>query len=434
MKKACILFMLTTFFFACQQEEPVAPEPGQPLQKAEVNSSDAGLQIAKSLSLAMKDAAAREFIQSQAVRQFDGDYDILLAKARHESVTSSNARGAATFGQLLSQNEVNARTQALDLDKMLAENPLLQIAVPELPETSAESWDVENYAPIVVYRTPGVDLNEVTHLPAFDSEGNRFDFDITKIPTEPIVVVSYNERLTAVPKYKSARMVLACPVEPYYADENYNYYYTADLYCEPGYPDEPGDPSDPGDGGSGGGSTYCDRDWKGAKDELKQLRFSTIDYFRQAEHYVDGNPEVYFVITFGAKVSEEFSILRKYIPSLDRSHWKDCGVFSCDPEWYNHERNGIPLPIFDWDPKDFGDRVRYDFFEEDFSKVKQEYTAGLKTTIEIEGVGTEVSGSGKWTINAKDYPMGEDFVQYCDKARSGGTLYTTGKIYFYIGH
>jgi hypothetical protein len=431
MKKACILFLLTTFFFACQQEEPVAPEPGQPLQKAEVNPNDAGLQIAKSLSLAMKDAAAREFIQSQAVRQFDGDYDILLAKARHESVTSSNARGTEPFGQILSQNTSNARTQALDLDKMLAENPLLQIAVPELPEASAESWDVKNYAPIVVYRTPGIDLNEVTHLPAFDSEGNRFDFDITEVPTEPIVVVGYNERLTAIPKDKSLRTALACPAEPYYADENYTYYYTADLYCEPDYPGGPGDGGDD----DGGGAANCDRDNKSSKDQLKKLRFSTIKAFRQAESYIDGNPEVYFVVTFGAKVSENFSILRKYISSTDRSNWKDCGIFSCEPEWYDHTKDSaFPLPIFNWNPNDFGDRVRYDFFEEDFTKVKQEYTAGLKTTIKIDDIGQEISGSGKWTISSKDYLLGEAFVEYCGKANYGGSYYTTGRINFYIGH
>ncbi len=167
----------------------------------------------------MKANATRAFIQQQAVRQFDGDYDILLAEAQHESITSSNARGTKTFGQLLSGTEENARTESLDLDNLLAENPLLQIAIPALPNASAESWDVNDYSPTVVCRIPGIDLNEVTHLPAFDSEGNQFDFDITKIPTEPIVVVSYNERLTAIPKDKSARTLLACPVDPYFADE-----------------------------------------------------------------------------------------------------------------------------------------------------------------------------------------------------------------------
>ncbi len=212
--------------------------------------------------------------------------------------------------------------------------------------------------------------------------------------------------------------------------KNYNYYFTSDLYCEPGYPGDPGD----GDDNNNGGAVSCDRDKKNSKDQLKKLRFSTIKGFRQAESYLDGNPEVYFEVTLGNKVPANFDHVRKYISSEDRSHWKDCDVFSCDPEWYGQDRNRIPLLIFDWDPNDFGDRVRYDFFEEDFSKVKQEYKAGLKTTIKVDDIGQEVSGSGKWTISNSDYLLGEAFVEYCEKANYSGSYYTTGRIEFYVGH
>lgn len=420
---------MTTLFLACQEEENVVPELDSGTKNALMNPDDAGFQIAKKLSLSLNDVEVREFIKTQAVKKFDGDYDVLIAKVQNESISSSSARGTRTFGDILAGSNPNARSKSLDLDKILAKNPLLQIAVPELPESSAETWDTERHTPVVVYRDPAVDLNTVTNLPAFDSEGNAFYFDISQVPTEPIIVVSFNERLTAIPKGKSLRQsAMACPIEePYFSDENFNYYYTSELYCYPTDPDLPDDDDN-------GGSVGCDRDNSNSKDHIKKLRFTSMEYFRAAESYVDGNPEVYFVVTFGAKEPSGFSTLRKYIPSTDRSHWKDCGVFDCDPEWYDHTRNGMPMPVFDWDPGFYGDRVRYDWFEEDFSTTKTEYTAGLTVSFKEGDTSGTISGQGKWTINDKDKILGQDITKYCDKANYGGSYYTTGQIEWYVGH
>lgn len=419
-------------FAACQKEEPLTPEPVQEFKKVEILHDDPGLLLAKNLSLTLQDAEVRKFIQDQAVKQFDGDYDILLSKAQHESLSSANARGAGTFGQILSGGGMaNARTKGLDLDKMLAENPLLQIAVPELPEASAESWDAKNYSPIVVYRVPGVDLNEVTHLPAFDAEGNPFDFNITEVPTQPIIVVSNNERLTAVPKGKSpesvikARIACATPT-PYYTDANFDYYFTPELYCSEPYPSYPTDP------GTGGGTSSCDRDNDNQKDYIKKVRFTGIKTFRQAEAYVDGNPEVFVVVTFGAKDPGGFSHYRKYIPSTDRNQWKDCSVFSCKTEWYDETRNGMPLALVHWDKDFYGDRTRHDWFEYDQKGKAIEYTVSLTTGFG-DNEKNAVSGSVKYTITNTDYILGHDVVEYCDKTSGGGTLYTTGFMDWYIG-
>lgn len=429
MKKIYLLFALAIGFQACQKDELEVPESNQAIEHAEVDPDEAGYQVAKNLALAINDAGVRSFIREQAITTFDGDYDVLLAKAQHDMISTDNARESKSFGTVLAGNEPNSKKKGLNLDKILAENPLLQIAVPELPEASAEGWDTQKHLPIVIYRPPGVDLNKVKSLPAFDNEGNVFEFDITKTPTEPILVVSHNERLTVVPKGKAGiagkNSMLSCPdMQAYHQDASFEYYLTSEYYnCDDPYS------SDPGDGG-GGTTTSCDRDKKATKDHVKKLRFASIEYFRKAEHYVDGNPEVYFVVTFGAKESNGFTTLRKYIASKDRSHWKDCGAFSCTPEWYNESRNGIPLPVFDWDMGFFGDRVRYDWFEEDFSTTKSEYTAGL--TVGFKDSGVNVSGQGKWTINAKDYILGQDIVNYCDNTDGEGTLYTTGALEWYV--
>ncbi len=394
-----------------------------------IAKNEAGYRIAKSLSIAIKQAEVRKFLKDQAVSKFDGDYDVLLTKARHQSISLANGRGSSTFGQLLFESTTDVTTQGADIASTLADNPLLQISVPELPTgVTAESWDAESYAPIVVYRSPWVDLNKVKYLPAFDSKGNAFDFDVTKVPTQPIIVVGYNERLRAIPRNKSAQSELPTSntLEPYYQDANYDYYYTADLYNTSNTEliMDPGD----GGGGTGGGTTTCDRDSKGGMyDYLKKVRFSTMDAFRNAESYVDGNPEVYFIVTFGSKASGGFNDFRNYIPSKDRSHWKDCG-FSCNPEWYGDGRNGMPFPIFSW-VKDYGDKVQYTWFEEDWVDSTTEYIINASTKFED---GTSISAQTKVTITRNDHPLGSKVVNYCDNTDGDGTFYTTGKIDFYV--
>lgn len=438
MKKILYTCLVAFTLISCQKDDEISPDINTVQVKVTADPNEIGYQIAKSLSSAVKSREVREFIKEQASQKFDGDYDILIAKTQHEKLTLPNGRGSLSFGEILFENNTTQITQNSSTNNIFKENPLLQISVPELPSgITAEDWDVENHSPIIVYRAPGLDLSKVTHLPAFNSDGESIDFDITKIPSSPIIIVSFNERLTAIPKNNNTvlsldnlRTTTNSMIEPYYQDEHYDYYLTNQLYDTVLM-----DSGDGGGGGYSGGtgtSTSCDRDIKTTNDHLKKVRFTSMEYFRAAESYIDGNPEIYFVITFGAKDPGGFSNLRKYIPSIDRSHWKDCGVFTCNPEWYGDGRNGMPLSLFNWDKEFYGDRVRYDWFEEDFSKVKVEYTAGLTVNFKQDDRDTNVSGSVKFIINDTDKILGQDVVRYCDNTDGDGTLYTTGQLEWYV--
>lgn len=190
------------------------------------------------------------------------------------------------------------------------------------------------------------------------------------------------------------------------------------------------DPGDGGGGGTGGGTTTCDRAIKGEKyDYIKKVRFTTMDALHDAaEHFLDGNPELYFIVTFGSKGSGGFTSFRKYIPSKDRSHWKDCGLFSCNPEWYGDGRNGMPFPVFIWF-KDYGDKVLYTWLEEDPDNKTIELMLNASTKFED---GTSISGQTKFTISSKDWPLGDDIVNYCGNTDGDGSSHTTGRIDFYV--
>jgi hypothetical protein len=209
----------------------------------------------------------------------------------------------------------------------------------------------------------------------------------------------------------------ACLISPILSDETYDYYLKQDAYDCLNNEMAGGNTPEPADD--------CDRDGVNRLDHLVRARFATIDVMRQAEHYLDGNPEVFFFVTLASKNPSGFSSLRKSYPSGDRSEWKDCGIFRCDTEWYDKK-----LPVFNWDRTLFGDLVRYDWFEEDYSKAKIDLTLGLSTKI----LDVNVSGGVKITINEKDFFLDQDFVEYCDAADGLGSTYNTGKFLFTVNH
>jgi hypothetical protein len=332
------------------------------------------------------DQKFREDLKSVILEKFDGDYNVLWSKSPAGS----------------------------QFDELNLHDPLMQIAMPSLTSLTADDWEVSHEIPLVVYRPPDVDLNEVTSLKAF-REGVEVSLDITEEPDELILVVSHNERVLTTPVSVKPDVLKdrICLVEPVLQDENFDYYLKSEINdCQiSGY--------SPGTGSSSG----CNRDQYDRRDHVTRAKFASINIFRQAEHYLDGNPEVFFIITLGSKNPSGFSSLRKSFVSNDRSQWKDCGLFSCSTEW--HDKT---LPIFNWDRTVFGDLVRYDWFEEDYSKAKIDLTLGLSTKISD----VSVSGGVKITINEKDYFLDQDFVEYCDQANGLGTTYNTGKLLFTI--
>ncbi len=432
--------------FGCQTEDQnISPQVDTltPVLAPIVDRKDElAADFSKRLAMTLKDEGVRHFIKKKVTAQFDGDYDVLFAEAKGNTVTLSSARQSAstTFGDILVSSTPldtkveNATTGNAFLEELLAQNPLLQIAMPELPNASADNWNHETYTPLVVFVPSTFDEKNTTHLTAYDSEGNDTLLNITTPPNKSIIVVSQNERLLAVAKKDTKNLRLemtnSClaTAEPYYEDPYYTYYYTSDAYCTEYIMDDGGGGS--GGGGTGSGTTsYCDRDTKSGKDYLYRVKFKTIDGFRDAEHYLDGNPEIYCLITIGAKESNAFNTLRKSISSPDRSKWKDCGVFTCSPEWFY-----INSEVVTWDKAEMGNRMKYTWIEEDDSNDTYEYTIGLSTSFKDEGTGatTTVNGQTKVTLKGEDKNLGESYVEYCDNTDSPGYEYSTAFLYFNV--
>lgn len=429
-KVSLVLIICALFMTRCQQEEAQEPVP---VIEQEIFSSEAKdemiVDLAKTLASSMEDVEVKSFLKESVLKKFDGDYDIFFHKAKDAPLSISDKQGrvkTTSFAEVLFGDDKSSTVRNGEqgsLQKYLSDlqqaHPLLQIAIPDLPGASAETWDVSKHTPLVVYLSSEYDEKTTKFVKAYDSNGNVHMVDAVNPPNELLVVISQNERLMAIDKdefdKKFSRINARCPIERYYEAENNVYVLKEDYYnseCGGGYPPVVGNPPP-----SGGGSSSCDREGNSKYDNIRRIKFTSMDYFRAAESYVMGAPEL-FLTVFTGSTNTNLAQLTKWIPKVDRSKWKDCGVFTCDPEWHD-----LTLEVLYWDKDEFGDTMKYQWFEHD-SGDPVEFSSSITTKFDD---GTTNTNQIKTTITQKDTNLGESFVRHCESASKD---YSTGKIYF----
>jgi len=193
-----VVLVLVLFSTSCDTLEVISNTKPQSNFDTDVQG------FSKLLASKLNDASLRAFIKSEAVSQFDGDYDILLAAVLDKEVNSPTSRAKTlTFRQaLLSSSEPRSnsgRTNSNDdfLDSLIAKYPLLQISIPEVFEGSTEKWDTEEQELLVAYLPEDYDEFSTKVITAFDKEGLNHEVDAINEPSAPVIIISNNERLVA---------------------------------------------------------------------------------------------------------------------------------------------------------------------------------------------------------------------------------------------
>ncbi len=386
------------------------------------------VKFAHQLAASLKEPDMRRFIREEVLQQFDGDYNFLLGTHLNKPVRITEPSGRVrevTFKEaLFDPQPANARSSADDfLDSLQQYYPLLQIAVPELANASAETWDEENDLPLIAViprSTQGLE-----YILAYDSEGNEHQLPINEEPTEPIIVISENERLIGVPKEKNGRVDGLCPlsIDPYYSTPTKNYYFLNDYYeaqnlCSLGGGSSGG--GGPGGGSAGGGTATCDRDIKNTKDELVKMKVNDYNDFKRINDWFDGGQEFIATIIM-AKANGSVIQLQKAVTGKD-GDFRDCSWFNCQTIWRN---SGVE--IVTWDKSIYGDTMVYDWIERDTGN-SIEVSVDISTKIN----GTTVTATAKRTITDEDDILKSSAVEYCDAANGDGYLYNTGYVSFYV--
>ncbi|MGB5976803.1 MAG: DUF3103 family protein, partial [Cyclobacteriaceae bacterium] len=395
------------------------------LPEADYSTNDPGYNLAQSLAIALQSNDVRYFVKEKIDERFDGDANFLFALQKDQPIGGTNERTLSFSQALFGSSKANSRTL-----QNLQDDPLLQIALRKAPGVTKD-WNPGSEQPIVVYLPYGTDTDQVRALPAFDQAGNYFSFDLSVLPTEPILVISHNERVkpvsrSVVDKLKSQRLNgqtapddgCLMDAEPVLVTEQDYYYTTSDLYCGGqggGY--VPGEVN-----GGTGTQSDCDRDGTELYDHISRIKFINMQEFLNAEKYIDGAPEIYFFVFTGSGQAHLQS-LRKNIPAVDRSEWKDCPILSsCYTEWHYPD-----LEVMFWDKPEYGKTLKYQFFEADNGDPIK-FTTTINKKLDD---GTTISNTLEVNISDNDYDLGNTLVRFCEDAtQQRYKVYEPGSIYF----
>jgi hypothetical protein len=146
------------------------------------------VQAAKILAKAVNEEGVRKLIKDEALKKFNGDYDVLFQLVQGKAVKNKKTLYSVLEELADSPEEF----------KKISDNlPLLTIYVPTF--FSAEKWNTATQVPIVAVR------DEEDRLIAFNDKGESVELSPKEEPNIPIVVVKLNDRVTTKkPDTKSA--------------------------------------------------------------------------------------------------------------------------------------------------------------------------------------------------------------------------------------
>lgn len=139
--------------------------------------------FAKLLRNAVKeDTELRRFLKNEALKKFDLDYDVLYGMIK-DNVVSNNQ----TFREKLLKY-VNNEQELLEYEQQF---PLLTIYIPELPNFSAETWNVSSEVPGVSTGVLDADRLVTYYL----KDGSQEQKPVDLVPGFPLLVIKNNERV-----------------------------------------------------------------------------------------------------------------------------------------------------------------------------------------------------------------------------------------------
>jgi hypothetical protein len=383
-----VLAMSVIYITGCEKEDlnaveqsldPIEAAPGQAGGDHDVihTSRDKVLDnVAKRLARSLEKEEVRAFIKSEALKKFDGDFDILYSAVKDKSITGSK------FSEHLNQ----AAKAGEDVNQFAARVPLLNIAVP----VNIDKWNTQNFTPLVAIAHSSLDEKTTKLVKAYDSKGNIHWLDAQQAPDYPVVVVGLNERIE-VDKNGNLLKVNKFPsVNSRMEDQSM----------------EEIDDGGSGGGGSTGGSTGSTTDCRVDKryEWLTGMEFADVSYY---EAWARGAPEVRLIVkspkhNFDGPNDQTGISIGDFKPS-NRSD-------------VNGKRWGLNSDLFPWDKDLNGLTIGFYFYEIDEGGSGQ--TINLSLTYKLPGGGTATAKTDL-KIGSSDDHIGLKTVNF-DTCLPGG--------------
>ena len=208
-KYYCVLILIVGIIaVSCRKETEFSMIAEQEKELMEFNSSE---EFALILSKALYDnESLRDFLQKEALKQFDKDYDVFYPLVRERVVA-----GESTFRELLSRYDDKGLLPSIERSL-----PLLTILVPDwswVESFSVKNWDTADPDISVIYTD-----SKKRKAICFDGQ-IIYVLEDDQVPGFPAVIVKQNERVRVSARTKSGEML-----EYEFIDDEFN----ASIYPE----------------------------------------------------------------------------------------------------------------------------------------------------------------------------------------------------------
>ncbi|MFP5470794.1 MAG: hypothetical protein ACLGGV_04295 [Bacteroidia bacterium] len=370
----CVVAISTMLVWTgCKKQQSLPQETITETLNNKNNSADAEQtakiqRFTRALSILVRnDVEVRHMIKSEALKEFDGDYDILF-----KNVSDYTFSDNQTFKDKLSKIESKAF-----FENLITDIPALNISVP----VKIEDWDAETFIPTVAF-VSGISKHGNHAITGYEKSGRTINLNSAEEPNVPVIAVTLNERVD-----KNGM------VRPEVTDAIANG--AGWVFCPNCVIIIIGGGGSGGGGGGGGGGTGTIRK-DGHSEYLFQINAPDLGKF---ESWINGKPEIYVKIksASGADIGELF-----FNPKRDE----------IDNTWYK-----VNMFITTWDFATFGSYINYYWWEDDKAGEPVKYT--YTTTFDNQTLNVE------YTLKEDDDRLGYLNVTKLDKIEQ---IYNTGLI------
>lgn len=198
----------SAFLYSCEKQLSVV-SPDEHLTASAVNGNEvlegeaAKVGLAKALVQALKEKEVRAFLKEEALKQYDGDYDVVFALVKDKKLSTGK-----TFGETLAKYAGNGSIKQWNNNA-----PLATIFVPNLKGFSPESWNLDTQVPDVVIDNSNLKNRDTTSFVAFSADLREYKVSTKVAPSFPVVVIKENERIVAKSKLTGGARKAATFVE-----------------------------------------------------------------------------------------------------------------------------------------------------------------------------------------------------------------------------
>ena len=189
-----ILLVGITTFFSCQKQEV------QDLSPSIDNTTSINIDVektqsinnqlekmAKKLAIELQNEDVRILLREEISKKFDDDYDVLFSTLNEKGIKSYLTEP----GNYSNKQSLSINIEKTEYDKLLKELPTLQISMP----VYFEKWETKNQIPKVAFIPYGTDIEKEPFINTYDQNGNVSQISTTTIPSEPIIIIGFCERI-----------------------------------------------------------------------------------------------------------------------------------------------------------------------------------------------------------------------------------------------